>query len=138
MEFRDRQKVYAGWRDGVIKCVVATSALSAGIHHAGVRLVIHHGHGKNMIDQCQEMGRAGRDGKCAECLTVYWGGIESETGWVKEDEREAVLRWIKGGECLRRVLGEYLDGSGLDCVSTAGAELCDDGGAEGRAGESLG
>ena len=125
MEFRDRQKVYADWRDGMIKCVVATSALSAGIDHAGVRLVIHHGHGKNMIDQCQEMGRAGRDGKRAECLTVYWDGIESETEWVKKDEREAVLRWIKGGECLRRVLGEYLDGSGLDCVSMAGAELCD-------------
>jgi RecQ family ATP-dependent DNA helicase len=125
MEYEERQKIYKDWREGVIKCVVATSALGAGIDHAGVRLVIHHGHGKSMIDQCQEMGRAGRDGKRAECLTVYWEGIIGETEWIDKSEREEVLKWIKSEDCRRQLIGEYLDGDGTDCLASGKAEPCD-------------
>lgn len=125
MELEDRQEIYKRWSEGDIICVVATSALGAGIDHSGVRLVIHHGHGRSMIDLCQEMGRAGRDGNAAECLTIFWPGIMEETDWIKEEDRVGVLKWIEGAGCRRRLIGEYLYGTGVDCLSLRKAELCD-------------
>jgi RecQ family ATP-dependent DNA helicase len=125
MEREDRQDAYKDWREGVIKCLVATSALGAGINHAGVRLVIHHGHGKSMIDQCQEMGRAGRDGERAICLTVFWEGITEETEWIEKEEREEVLRWVRAEGCRRELIGLYLDGEGTNCLALGKAEPCD-------------
>ena len=72
--------------------MIATSALGAGIDHSGVRLMIHHDHGRSMIDLCQEMGRAGRDGNAAECLTIFWPGIMKETDWIKEEDRAGILK----------------------------------------------
>jgi RecQ family ATP-dependent DNA helicase len=125
MEPGERQQVYQRWREGDMICVVATSALGAGIDHSGVRLVIHHGHGKSMIDMCQEMGRGGRDGKLAECLTIYWKGIIEDTEWIKEEERMEVIKWMEGNGCRRRGIGEYLNGRGVDCLSLKGVEMCD-------------
>ena len=44
-----------------------------------------------MIDQCQEMGRGGRDGNAAECITIFWPGIMEETSWIPEAERAPVV-----------------------------------------------
>ena len=125
MELEERQEIYKRWSEGDIVCVVATSALGAGIDHSGVRLVIHHGHGRSMIDLCQEMGRGGRDGHMAECLTIFWPGIMEETEWLKEDERKEVMEWIENLGCRRLAIGLYLNGSGVDCLSLKGAEWCD-------------
>lgn len=38
MELKERREIYSGWKEGEIRCVVATSALGAGIDHSGVRL----------------------------------------------------------------------------------------------------
>jgi Helicase conserved C-terminal domain len=105
--------------------VVATSALGAGIDHSGVRLVIHHGHARSMIDLVQESGRGGRDGGPAECITVFWPGILEETEWLDEEERDEVLEWIQNMGCRRLGIGEYLNGSEVDCLSLRNAQHCD-------------
>jgi len=125
MELEDRQDIYKRWSEGDIICVIATSALGAGIDHSGIKLVIHHGHGRSMIDLCQEMGRAGRDGNAAECLTIFWPGIMEETDWIKEEDRAGILKWMEDAGCRRRMIGEYLYGTGVDCLSLRKAELCD-------------
>jgi hypothetical protein len=78
-----------------------------------------------MIDLCQEMGRGGRDGDYAECLTIYWRGIMAETDWIKGDDRADVMMWIESEGCMRRGIGEYLYGRGVDCLSLKGAAICD-------------
>lgn len=67
---------------------MSRSAFGGKIDHAEARLGIHHGHGKSIVDDIQEMGRAGRDGKRAECLMVYWEGFLGDTEWIDESEQE--------------------------------------------------
>jgi len=120
-----RDTVYKSWKDGVFTCVVATSALGAGIDHSSVRLVIHHGHARSMIDLGQETGRGGRDAKPAECITVFWPGMLDTSDWLDENERNEVLNWIRDMGCRRLAIGEYLNGYGVDCLSLKGVQRCD-------------
>jgi superfamily II DNA helicase RecQ len=125
MEEEEREEIFKRWKSGDILCVVATSALGAGIDHSGVRVVIHHGHARSMIDLIQESGRGGRDGDPAECITVFWPGILEETEWLDEEERDEVLEWIQNMGCRRLGIGEYLNGSEVDCLSLRNAQHCD-------------
>jgi superfamily II DNA helicase RecQ len=125
MDLMERREVYSKWKNGDIMVIAATSALGAGIDHGGVRLVIHHGYGRNMIDLCQESGRGGRDGKAADAVTIFWKGIVEETNWITEKERGDVLRWIESDECRKKMLGRYLNGVGRDCLSGKVGEICD-------------
>jgi superfamily II DNA helicase RecQ len=70
MERDERREVLDAWKSGNIEVLVATSALGAGLDH-GVRLVIHHGFAKSLIDFGQESGRGGRDGKAAKYVAVF-------------------------------------------------------------------
>lgn len=125
MDIHERREVYSKWKNGEILIMIATSAFGAGIDHGGVRLVIHHGYARNMIDLIQESGRAGRDGKMAEAITMFWKGIIDETNWISEEERGDVLRWISNAGCRKESLGRYLNDIGRDCLSGVKGELCD-------------
>lgn len=125
MQEDERKVAYKSWKQGVFRCVVATSALGAGIDHAAVRLVIHHGHARSIIDLGQETGRGGRDGKPAECITVFWPGMLYTSDWLDEMERNEVLKWINDMGCRRSAIGKYLNGHGVDCLSLRNAQHCD-------------
>ena len=101
MSLEERRATYKRWKDEDIVCIVATSALRAGIDQSGVRLVIHHGHRRSLIDQCQEIRKGGRDRNPAECCTIFWQGIIAETSWIPEMEKAPVIVWIDSMSCRR-------------------------------------
>ena len=63
-------------RDGPIRIVLATSALSLGVNFKDMRYIIHYGPAPDLRTHLQEAGRAGRagrDGKAAYNVLYYHG-----------------------------------------------------------------
>ncbi|MCF4968608.1 RecQ family ATP-dependent DNA helicase [Nostoc sp. CMAA1605] len=80
----ERREVEASWLGGKIPFVVCTCAFGMGINKPDVRWVIHY-HAPHLLSEyVQEIGRAGRDGKPAEALTL----ISEPTGWLDPEDKQ--------------------------------------------------
>ncbi|QLE56866.1 ATP-dependent DNA helicase RecQ [Nostoc sp. TCL26-01] len=80
----ERRDVEANWLGGKIPFVVCTCAFGMGINKPDVRWVIHF-HAPHLLSEyVQEIGRAGRDGKPAEALTL----ISEPTGWLDGEDKQ--------------------------------------------------
>ncbi|BAY38479.1 ATP-dependent DNA helicase RecQ [Nostoc sp. NIES-2111] len=80
----ERREVENQWLGGKIPFVVCTCAFGMGINKPDVRWVVHH-HAPHLLSEyVQEIGRAGRDGKPAEALTL----VSEPTGWLDSEDKQ--------------------------------------------------
>ena len=66
-----RQEIEQGLMNNRYKVVCSTNALGMGIDKPDLRFLIHYHIPSSPIQYYQEIGRAGRDGKPAQCLLFY-------------------------------------------------------------------
>ena len=67
----DRKRVQENFCKGNLKWIIATNAFGMGVNLPDLRFVLHFEMPGSMEQYIQETGRAGRDGKKAECLMLY-------------------------------------------------------------------
>ena len=103
--------------------IVASSALSMGVDFPDIRYVVNWGPARNLLDQLQEAGRAGRDGKLSHVITIYHGNQLSHC----EDE---IKDFVKTTGCYRVAAYKQFDSSiapiepGHDCCLHCSQECC--------------
>lgn len=79
----ERREIEASWLGGKMPFVVCTCAFGMGINKPDVRWVIHYHSPLLLSEYVQEVGRAGRDGKPAEALTL----VSEATGWLNPEDK---------------------------------------------------
>lgn len=79
-----RRNIEASWISGKIQLVICTSAFGMGIDKPNVRFVVHYHAPELLAEYVQEVGRAGRDGKPSQALTL----ISEPTGFFDPQDRQ--------------------------------------------------
>lgn len=77
-----------------LRVVIASTALSMGVNFPNIKYIVNYGPARNLIDQHQEFGRAGRDGSQSHALILYHGYQLSPC-------EQTVKDFVKTNECLR-------------------------------------
>ncbi len=115
-----RRRVLRAFLAGRAPVIVATSAFGMGIDKPDVRRVLHWGPPRTLEAYYQEAGRAGRDGRPAECVVV-WRPSDFDWGNGATDMR----RYVEGRACRRGMLLAYFGERGGAC---SGCDVCGIGG----------
>jgi ATP-dependent DNA helicase RecQ len=124
--------VQAAFREGALRTVVATVAFGMGIDKSDVRYVVHADLPASVESYAQEIGRAGRDGRDADCLLLFsWIDVRRRMAMHTDltEERRAdarrrlfeVYELASGSSCRHRALCAYFAENVPRCASSCDA-----------------
>jgi ATP-dependent DNA helicase RecQ len=116
-----RGRAQDAFRDGAAEVIVATIAFGMGIDKPDIRYVIHRDMPGSIEGYCQEIGRAGRDGKASDCILFYsWADVaahdrfadQMEDPGLAQRQREqarAMYRYAESAGCRHALLVRHFD-----------------------------
>ena len=134
-QIKQKEKIYHNWYQGQNadgtpnKCIVATSALSAGNDYPSVRLVIHLNTPIEMMTYVQEVSRGGRDGQPAKCVLIpLQKNRQSISPPSEEADYKGIIpmqNYISGAvDCYRFAITSFCDGVGVYCYNDPNRQPC--------------
>lgn len=112
----EKAAVLAQWHAGEPRCLAATSAFGMGIDHPAVRLVIHLGPPRRMIDFAQEVGRLGRDGSGGKSVVLLPGQWKGPGAALTGSDEEAMYLFLDQPRCRVAEIAKFLDGDSRACL----------------------
>ena len=95
----ERRTIEQAWMQGTAQFVVCTSAFGLGINKPNLRWVVHFHPPLLLSEYVQEAGRAGRDGKPAEALTL----VSEPTGLLDSDDKQRWRAFAEQGRSQQQI-----------------------------------
>jgi len=115
----EKRKAERGFENDLKPLVFATNAFGMGIDRPDVGLVVHYDNPRSLLGYAQEIGRAGRDGEDADCVTFF----DEDKLDASETYRKFSLPTVSFAESthqrLKKAYFKKKEGKGRDEFSTS-------------------